>query len=120
MKKRYILAAVLAVSAVSSAFNQPTETKTAQPLSAYEQCTIDANGGSTVHCSQLHDDFEATVADNCKTDLMAELRSPSSYKQLSVDHLPWGKQHTVTIAYEAVNAFNAPVRSQKVCRYNFG
>ena len=119
MKKRYILAGILAISVVHNAFNQSTETKTAKPLSAYEQCKVDANGGSTVHCSQLHEDFEAAVADNCKTELMAELRSPSSYKQVAVDHLPWGEQHSDTITYEAVNAFNAPIRSQKVCRYNF-
>ena len=65
-------------------------------------------------------ELERDTERKCEAKLMAKLRSPSSYKKVAVDHLPWGDKHSVTITYEAVNAFNAPVRNQEVCRYTVG
>jgi hypothetical protein len=62
-----------------------------------------------------------SMANKCETKLVNKLRSPSTYKKVAVNHLPWSEtEHSVTITYEAVNGFNAPIRSQEVCRYTIG
>lgn len=57
----------------------------------------------------------------CEDYIVAKLRSPSTYKRISADGtaVPYESptKYTVVIEYDAVNAYNAPVRDRQVCSY---
>lgn len=51
--------------------------------------------------------------DACEDALKATLRAPSSYKRIAVNGHWQGR--TYDIEYDAVNAFNAPIRGKGWC-----
>lgn len=50
----------------------------------------------------------------CDEAIKATLRSPSTYKRVLAE----GENPRIRITYDAVNAFNAPVRGKGVCLLN--
>lgn len=56
---------------------------------------------------------EDQMAEICGAYIQSQLRSPSSYKEIAVQH----GERTVTIEYDAVNAFNAPLRDTETCSF---
>jgi hypothetical protein len=57
----------------------------------------------------------------CEATLKAKLKAPSSYKRVSTDTTYMKDQNPpqvwVSIEYDAVNSFNAPLRDREICMY---
>lgn len=51
----------------------------------------------------------------CEDAIKKDLRSPSSYKQISSSSYRSDQRISVTIEYDAANAFNAPIRATAHC-----
>lgn len=59
---------------------------------------------------------DAAVA-ACERYIQGKLRSPSTYKQAWSHTNQYPTEHAVIVAYDAVNAYNAPIRAQQVCYF---
>jgi hypothetical protein len=54
----------------------------------------------------------------CEASLLSTLKAPASYKRVKYEESrAMGSYYAVTITYDAVNAFNAPIRADHICRY---
>lgn len=63
----------------------------------------------------------------CEERLIGKLKAPSTYKKVKVDvtdinpsnpeDIEHPKERWVTITYDAVNSYNAPIRGSEMCRY---
>lgn len=77
----------------------------------------------TSGCSTL----EQPEVQRCEEQLLGKLKAPSSYKRINVrvtdinpkdpSDLVHVSERWVTIEYDAVNSFNAPLRDTEICRY---
>ncbi len=71
--------------------------------------------------------FEGAEVKRCEDQLVAKLKAPASYKRVSMHvtdinpdnpgDLRNPTQRWVTIEYDAVNSFNAPLRGTEICRF---
>jgi len=71
--------------------------------------------------------FQSPEEQRCEAQLLDKLKSPASYKRVSshvtdIDpddpaNLSSVTERWVTIEYDAVNSFNAPLRGTEICRY---
>jgi hypothetical protein len=71
--------------------------------------------------------IEAEEVKRCEAQLLAKLKAPSSYKRVSArstdinpadpTNLKNLTERWVTIEYDAVNSYNAPLRDSEICKY---
>jgi hypothetical protein len=70
-----------------------------------------------VSCSAV----DAPEVTSCEQYVQAKLRSPSTYKRVSTATVrladKGGPYQSVMIEYDAVNAYNAPLRDRQLCRF---
>ena len=59
--------------------------------------------------------------DDCEAQIVAKLRSPSTYKRVRADSLIMSDQSPpeiwATVEYDAANAYGTPIRDHQICRY---
>lgn len=60
---------------------------------------------------------EAVTA--CENVIKRDLRSPSTYERVSADHYRLQNSITVSIEYDAANAYGTPVRETTSCTVPF-
>ena len=66
-------------------------------------------------CTKLTDPY----LDQCESYIQGRLKAPSSYKRVSYTSHPMedGKEYWVSVKYDAVNSYNAPIRDTYICQF---
>ncbi|MCJ8158353.1 hypothetical protein [Sphingomonas sp. LaA6.9] len=51
----------------------------------------------------------------CEDFILNKLRSPSTYKRIKASGIKVGEKYSVTVEYDAANAYGAPIRDNQIC-----